>query len=163
MIVTLLNAHTISDKKTKAIIAIKQIMGKLQMMTLGHFYFEVSIFLRNTIFISSLLYGTEALYNLSNKEIRELERKDEELLLKILDIQFTCPRYLLYLELGLEPVSVILKKRRILFLKHILDQNDESTSKQIYKLQKANPSKGDWAIQVKNDLKYFEIDLSGEK
>ena len=67
-------------------------------MMLGKDHFEVSILLRNTMFISSLLFNSEAWYNLSKKEITLLESVDEHYLRKTLNSPSITPKSLLYLK-----------------------------------------------------------------
>ena len=61
-------------------------------MMLGKDHFEVSILLRNTMFISSLLFNSEAWYNLSKKEITLLESVEEHYLRKTLNSPSKTPK-----------------------------------------------------------------------
>ena len=64
-----------------------------------------------------------------------------------------------FLELGQYPARFEIQKRRLLYLKYILDQPEESLLKKLYNLQKSYPSRGDWASTCQDDLRKLEITL----
>ena len=49
-----------------------------------------------------------------------------------------------------------------MFLKNILDQEDDALIKEMYSEQKKKSIRGDWSRQVEEDLKVLEIGLSKE-
>ena len=61
--------------------------------------------LRNSILLSSLLFSSEAWYNVTQKQIQDLEMADETLLRKIFAAHSKTPKELLYTESGNVPVS----------------------------------------------------------
>ena len=69
----------------------------------------------------------------------------------------------LYLEIGQAPARFEIQKIRILYLKYILDQDDDSSLKKFLNLQFQYPVRGDWASTVVKDLEEFEITLSMEE
>ena len=73
----------------------------------------------------------------------------------LLGADFSGLRSMLYLETGVEPIHILIKK--LLILKYILDQEDASLIKRIYNEQKALPMKGDWVKNVKSDLSELKI------
>ena len=153
------NKVTISDKCNKAIGVIKQIFNKLEGMKLGKYYFSTAIFLRQSVLMSSLLYGTEVLYNMDEADVRRIESMDEDYLRKMYNVERSAPIALLYLEAGVYPARFLIKIRKFRFLKYILDQKSTSLIKQIYIAQKAESRKGDWSLSVRKDLEECEIDL----
>ena len=52
---------------------------------------------------------------------------------------------------------------RLLYLKYILEQDNESKLKKFLILQMNEPSRGDWASTCMNDLKMLDIDSSLEE
>jgi len=56
----------------------------------------------------------------------------------------TCPINQLYLESGHVPARFAIKKARLLFLKNILEEKEDSTIRKFLMLQFEQPSKGDW-------------------
>ena len=73
-----------------------------------------------------------------------MERIEECFLRKLLKTGRNCPIVQLYLEVGQIPGMFEMMKMRLLFLKHILDQNQESRIFKIFEAQKLVPTKGDW-------------------
>jgi hypothetical protein len=51
-------------------------------------------------------------------------------------------------------------RRRLVYLQHILKQNESSLVKQFLKTQSINTKKKDWVSTVKKDLEYLELKLS---
>ena len=64
----------------------------LNMTSLGQYYFEIALILRESILVSKLLFNSEVWYNLSNKQIEKLEQIDEIYLRKILNCPKTTPK-----------------------------------------------------------------------
>ena len=104
------NEDTISMKCNKAIENMKEIKNTLDSLKLGKFFMEAAILVRNSVFVGSLLYGVEVLFNLSKKNINNLKKKDEEFLSMLLGADFSGPRSMLYLETGVEPIDILIKK-----------------------------------------------------
>ena len=61
-------------------------------------------------------------YSVTIEEMKRLEQVDEMLWLNILECSGSVPRELLYLELGLLRIQDIIRKRRLMFLHHIMHQ-----------------------------------------
>ena len=72
--------------------------------------------LRESLLINGILTNTEIWYNLSKSEIEELENVDRLLFRRLMEVPLTTPSESFYLELGVLPISVIIKSRRINYL-----------------------------------------------
>ena len=48
------------------------------MTSLGHYYFEIALILRESILVSKLVFNSEVWYNLSIKQLKKLEQVDEK-------------------------------------------------------------------------------------
>ena len=99
-------------------------------------------------------------YNLKEPEMRYLERMEEEYMRKILNTSKGCPISQLYLELGQYPARFEVQKLRLLYLKYILEQPEESLVKKFFDLQKNNPTRGDWVTSTNEDMRKLDINLS---
>jgi hypothetical protein len=116
--------------------------------------------MRNAYLISSMLSCCEVWYNLTEWELRKLERADEKLLRNILNCSSQVSSEILSLELGLLPVRFIIKLRRILYLEHILKQrNKNSLLYNFFIAQMQDPKTNDWVSTVKKDLEDLDINL----
>ena len=110
--------------------------------------------------VGTLLSCSEAWYNVSEAELGQIEQVDKSLWSSLLEVARTVPYDLLCLELGVEPLRFIIMRRRLVYLQHILKQNESSLVKQFLKTQSINPKKKDWVSTVNKDLEYLGIKLS---
>ena len=132
-------------------------------MCLGKWHYEAAMVFRNSLLLSTLLTNAESWYSLTTKDVSELERVDEALLRKILEAPAKTPIEALYLELGATPIRFLLMLRRISYLHHILQQDEESMLFRVLKSQEENPGKGDWVHLVKQDINSLKINLTFEE
>ena len=132
-----------------------QIMSLLNDISLGHHYFKISKILREAMLINGILFSANAWYNVSEQNLRYLEQVDESLLCQILKAHSKTPLEALYLELGCLPIRFVLMARRINFLYYILSLDKSDLLWKEFEAQMKNPVKGEWYLQVLEDLKNF--------
>ena len=119
--------------------------------------------LRESLFLSSLLLNSEAWVNLSDRDIRTLEKTDEILLSKILGCEAYTSNTFKYLELGIYPIRFEIMKRKIIFLQYILKQDKNSMIYKVFKATSENPVKNDFVETCKKYLKQLDIKLTFEE
>ena len=134
-------------------------MAILNDVSLGSYYFEIGVLLREALFVNRILWNFETWYNLSGNEVEELELIDRILLKRIFNVPSSTPTPLLYLELGITTLSYIIKARRLMFLHYILKRKEDNLLLKFFKAQLNEPTKGDWCSQIKIDLEDFGIDV----
>ena len=156
------NEKNIEDRKKKGEGIVNQIMGKLENIVYGPFYFEVSMILRSANLINGMLTNSEAWYGVTKDNIEQLEQVDEQLLRRVLEVGSCCPNEMLYLETGAIPFRFIMLKRRLMFLHYIMNESRESLIYKFLDAQKNNPCRNDWVSTVQGDLDDLEIGLSFE-
>ena len=139
---------------------IDQIMDILNTTYFGRYYFEVALVLLSSLLLSSILLNSEAWVNLTQNNIRSLEKIDEKLLSRILDSEANTSNAIKYLELGLYPIRFELMKKKIIFLQYILKQDKSSMIYQVLKATWENPIKNDFVKTCKEYLATLEINLS---
>jgi hypothetical protein len=132
-------------------------MAKLDSVVFGPFYFEVALILRGSNLSNGILTNSEAWYGLSKQEVEHLERVDEMLLRKMLEVGVSCPKKMLYLELGVTPIRFVIMTRRLMFLHYILNQDKKSLIYKCFEAQMKTPCRNDWIISVEKDLEELEI------
>ena len=137
------NDNNIQKRKERGIGIISQILSILKEVCFGPFFFKVAVMLRNSLFLSSILLNSEVWYNLTTKNVQELEIVDNMLLRRILECPQGTPTSMMYLDLGCVPIRFLIKSRRIIFLQYILQQNDQSLLFKFFQAQRQNPLKGD--------------------
>ena len=94
------NSSNIRARVAKGIGSINQITNILDSVTFGRFKVEIGLLLRQSVFLSRVLFSSEAWYNVTNKEISELEKINRILMLKILQAPVTTPKIAVFLETG---------------------------------------------------------------
>jgi hypothetical protein len=151
------NTKNIDARVAKAQGIIKQSKDMLDEFFVGCYIFEVAIILRNSLFINGILTNMEACYGLSENEIIQLEKCDEQLLRTVLECPASTPREMLYLELGVTPIRYIVMARRVMFYHYILNEDPKSLINRFYHSQWKNPVRGDWCITLKENLKTLKI------
>ena len=80
----------------------------------------------NSMLRGSILYASDMYYNLKEFELRQIERIEEGFLRKVFKTTRGCPLSQIYLEIGQVPARFEIKKMRLLYLKYILEQPEES-------------------------------------
>ena len=145
------NDKTIEERTKKGYGIINQILSILQEQCFGKYFFIVAKILRESLFINSILLNSETWYNLSKKNIDDLEELDNLLLKKIFEVPSSVPTVMLHLELGTTPIRFILKTRRMMFLHYILHEEENSLLHQFLVAQMNEPHPGDWWLTVLND------------
>ena len=70
---------------------------------------------------------------------------------------------MMFLDLGIIPLKVILIQRRLMYLHYILQQKEESLLSQCFQAQVKEQLKGDHIIQIQEDLKSVNIQLTFEQ
>ena len=151
------NNLNIKERMERGSGAINQICNMLDNLCLGEYYFEAAGVLRNSLLLSTLLSNSESWYNLTKKDIKDLESIDEQYMRRVLSAHSKTPIELLYLESGYIPIQFILKSRRLNFLWYILQQDPKSLLYKFFNAQLNNPIKGDWILTVKENLKELQI------
>ena len=94
----------IEKRKNEGLAAINQISSILNLTSLGHFYFEIALILRQSILISKLVFNSEVWYKVTSKQLEKLEQIDELYMRKILNVAKTTPKVGIYIECGVMPV-----------------------------------------------------------
>ena len=102
-----------------------RIFNILENVPVGKHYFEVGKILRETLLISSMLYNSEAWYNVSKKKLDLLETVDLLFLRKLFNAPKSTPKEMFFLELGCILLRDIIVEKRIGFLHYILNEDKE--------------------------------------
>ena len=157
------NMVNINHIKKKAKGTIRRIFNRLNSLNLQKYYFECAIVFMNTMLRCSILFACETYYNLKESELRQLERIEEGFLRELLKTSTGCPITQLYLEVGQYPARYEIFKIRILYLKYILNQDQDGMLYKFFQIQLKSPSKRDWVTECLKNLKDLEIELSLEE
>ena len=157
------NMKNISEMRKRSVWIINNIFDKIKSLNLRKYYFECGIIFLNVFLRSSILYAAETYYDMKENELRALERIEESFIRKLLNTTKGCPISQLYLEVGHQPARFEIIRKRLFFLKDILNEKPESLIFRFVMLQFEKPTKGDWASSCQKSLKYLNIKLSVEE
>ena len=157
------NMANVRAVKIKSFGIIRKIFTKLKGLKLRKYYFECGVLFLNIMLRSSILYACETYYNLKETEIRAIEIIEENYMRQLLSNTKGCPISQIYLELGQSPARFHIFKMRGLFLKYILNQEENSMILKFFKLQLENPVRGDWVSTCMQNLQDLNICLSLEE
>lgn len=129
-------------------------------VSLGHFYFEIALMLRDAILVSKLVASSEVWYNITKQEYKKLENIDEMFMRRMFNVQSSTPKESLFLETGKMTVEHIIKTRRVMYWWHVVNLDKTEVLHKFYIAQKLNKSKDDWVEQLEKDK--VDLDLQME-
>ena len=155
------NLKNIRARVNKGTGIVHRIITMLNGIPFGKQFFKVGIILRNSLLVSSMLFNTEAWYNLTIAEVELLETVDLSFLRQLLGAPKTTPKEMMYLELGIIPFRDIIRARRLNFLHTILNEKSNSLVSRFFEAQLRYKTKRDWVCAVLEDLKYLELSHLG--
>ena len=110
-----------------------------------------------------MLYAAETYYNLTEKELRLIESREENCLRTIIKTGCKSPVAILYLEFGVLPARFQINIMMLNFLHNILNQTGNSLMHRFFQAQLKNPTRGDWIKNIRKILKVLNIDMSFEE
>ena len=154
------NTENVAARAKRGFGTVKDIANMLDRMCLGPFMYQKAVILRDSMLVGTLLSCSEAWYNVSEKELVQLEQVDKSLWCKLLEVARTVPYDLICLEVGLEPIRYIIMRRRLMYLQHIMKQEETSLVKNFFLTQIKSLKKKDWGRKVFEDLQHLEINIT---
>ena len=154
------NTNNIKERVKKGIGIVSNIMDILKSVSFGSKYFEIAVTLREACLINGMLTSSEIWYGLTKKEESQLEEVDKLLLRRILEAPNSACVESLYLELGLVPIHILLKMRRLNYLHYLANLNKNEMLSKVFIAQWKYPVKDDWTLKAKENLKDFSMDMS---
>ena len=156
------NTKNVSARKARGVGIVDKIFNYLNDIFLGPYFFQAALMFRSSLLLNSILVNSESWYNVTQDDIKQLEFVDNIFHRKLLETSRSTPISLMHLELGTLPIRFVIMKRRILFLHYILQQNKNNLIYKFFEAQLRYPQKGDWVLQVKQDLLEMKLDISFE-
>ena len=109
-----------------------------------------------------MLFNSEAWYNVTKPELELLETVDLQFLRSVLKTPRSTPKEMLYLETGCVPFREMIRKRRILFLHYIMNENPNSILRKFLMKQIETRKSKDWITQVMTDIKELRLEVDIE-
>ena len=157
------NTDMIKDRiqrGTAAMISIEAILADLQ---LGTHTVSVYLLLYHSLFLSTMLFNSQAWSNLTKKDLENLQTCQLKMLKKIIGGARSTSNAFTFLELGVLPISYEIHKRQLSFLHHILNLDEEDPVKKMYNNMKQLPGEGNWCNCVAKLLEVYNISMGEEE
>ena len=156
------NNLNINHKVTKGVSAVSQIVSMLNQVSLGHYYFEIALVMRETMLVSKMLSNSEVWYNITKDQYTKLERIDEMFIRRMFNVPISVPKESLYMDTGSLSLKYLIRIRRLMYIWHILHSDKKELLNKFYSAQKLESSKDDWVEQITKDKMDLNIQLSDE-
>ena len=150
--------ETIENRISKAWSYVSEIGAILSEFPFGNKKIQVGLMLREAMFLNGVLHSSEAWHGITESQIAQIETVDHQLLRTILSAHSKTPTEMLYLETGALPVKSVMTSRRLNYLKQIHMKEEHELVKRIFQAQKDDPKRGDWWLQVKEDMQKYNVD-----
>ena len=145
---------------TSAMISIEAMMMDLQ---LGTQSISVHLLLYRSLILSVMLFNSQAWDNLSKHDIDQLITLQLKVIKKIVGASRTTSNAFTFLELGVLPLNYEIDKRRLAFLHHILNLEEEDPVAKLYVNQTQLSGEKNWANEIKILRQKYEIPESDDQ
>ena len=154
---------TISDRVNKAIGLRSQIKSLLSNISLGSFYFEISMILHESMYVNSIAFNIETWNYMSEKQIESLEACNIKYFESCLSSNPKTVREAYYIDLGKLSLKHIIAKRKLMYLHNILRRENHEIIKKVYLSQKLKPVLKDWTKSVTKIRVLYRIQIDDDE
>jgi hypothetical protein len=156
--------ENIKLRHDKGIGIVNQILSMLKDVSFGVYHFEMGLLFRTSLLLNGILFNTEALFSLNDSHILSLEECDKYFMRQLFNVEATAPIESLYIETSTVPLRFILRGRRLMYYWTILHKSESELVKRVFLALKEFPSKRrDWMADVREDIAYFELNVTEEE
>ena len=155
--------ENIKDRCKTGFKAISQMKSLVREVSLGRISIQVGLIMRNSIFVSKMLLNSEVWHSVSKKQIEQLEVIDRIVLRNTLGAHSKTGLEWIYTDTGKFNLRALIQTRRLMYLWHLLSQDESELIRRIYDTQKISNSPGDLVRLIEADKKELEIKLSDEE
>ena len=155
-------AATLQDRKCKGYGILGEIRAILNDIPLGSKRLETGLTLRESWFLNGTLYNSEVWCNYRESDLKELGVLDRKILRCIIGAHAKSPQEMLYLETNVLRIPDIVSLRRLMYYQTVLKKDKNEIVRKVFVAQQNNPSKGDWVLQVQEDMKKYSISIGEE-
>ena len=115
------NEKNILNKANQGVGSVSRIFSMLSQVSLGHFYFEIALIMRDSMLVSKLVSTSEEWYDVTKQEYKKLESVYEMFYRRLFNVQISTPKESLYMETGKIPIKYIIKMRRVMYWWHVVN------------------------------------------
>ena len=150
------------DRIKRGTSAMIQIEALVKETGLGIHQVNVHLLLHHSLFLSCILFNSQAWSNLMESDLAMLETLQMKSLKKILNVPRSTTNSFTYLELGEIPLRYHIERNQLMFLHHIMQLEDKDPVKVMLRnLQELHGcGERNWWSQVNMFMSKYEITLS---
>ena len=151
------NNKNVKNRVSKGMGIIADIFNILETICFGPNYFEIALLLREALLINGTIYNSAVWYNLTSKDIRDIEQIDKIFFSRLFSTPKTTPFEAYFLECGVMNIGMYIKCRRVIYFHNLIIRPRSQIIYSFLMSQYSNPVKGDWVIQVTKDFTDLNI------
>ena len=157
------NSEMIKDRVGKAVGPTNEIISLCKEVNFGKNQISNMLLPYRSIFIPRLIYNCEIWTNITLKDYASLRKSQLSFLRKALRKALrSVPTAALYLELGILPIKCETAIRQLLFLKTILDKNENDPVSLVYREMIKYEFENNWARNVLDLRVKYSLPLTDE-
>ena len=154
------NQSNIKEKTNRGVGIVNKIITTLYERPYGKYTYKAAALMREGLLLASILNNSESWINITKQDIEKLGKPDKMLIKNILVTQGNPSTVFMYLELGFLPVKYVIMKKRLNFLRYILNEDMETMLRKVYEVIKTDSRKGDFVDLVQQDLNDVGLEIS---
>ena len=153
------NAALIKDRMSRGTKVILQIETILSEIPFGKHTIVVWLLLYRALFLSSILFNSQAWRNLSNDDLKQLKSLQLRILRKICGTSSSVSTSFIFLELGVLPIKYEIHKRQLNNLHHIINLGPDDPVRLAYENMKLLPAESNWFNDIKKLSTLYNITI----
>ena len=157
------NSELIKDRISRGTAVMLRIEAILTEIQFGRHTIEVSLLLYHSLFLSSILFNSQAWRNLTENDFHHLQSLQLRLLRKLVNAPSSISSSFLFLELGVLPIRYEIHRRQIAFLHHIINLDSDDPVHILYQQMKRLPGEHNWLNDVLLSAAKYSIEIDEEK
>ena len=115
-----------------------------------------------SVFLPRLIFSSETWSYLTKKNLLTLQNAQVCFLRRVLEVPKSTPVASLYLELGVLPVQGEIKKKQLMFLKHLFEKNESDPALKLYQHMVKYQYEMNWANFVLNLRCKYNLSLNDQ-
>ena len=157
------NSELVKDRLKRGLQVILKIEAIMAETQFGKHTIEVSLLLYRALFLSSILFNSQAWRNLTKPDFSKLQTLQLRLLKKLVNAPSSISSSFIYLELGVLPIKYEIQKRQLTFLHHIVNLNDDDPVRMIYENMKRLPYEPNWLNDILKSCTEYSINIDEQE
>ena len=152
------NTHLVEERVKKGKSCIISAMSICSDITMGIHAIETLMLLYKSLFVQVVLYNAQAWTNMTKSNLDSLQTVQLKFLKRIFHAPSSTSNTLTFLETGVLPITYEIHIKQLIFLHHIVCLHDDDPVNFTYKEQLKYPGAPNWANEIKNLRKQYDID-----